>query len=160
MAKKKKTYTREVVIPLIVTGMLILMFFTLKPSITGKIPKEGKVILDGTYSLNDLVTIIPVEKEPNSALEITASSVPETIVYVETDDCPLWENQMDDTALLKQIVAENTKFKVGDVLENTKQQMLLYETGKLCLIVVNQKGAEEINIFVDQVEKGLWKIVH
>ncbi|MBS3143897.1 hypothetical protein J4446_03435 [Candidatus Woesearchaeota archaeon] len=107
--------------------------------------------------------ILEVTKTPNSALNVNMNSDISVNIFAEIDDCSFWKNGRDrDNSILYSVnEIKKGNFKIGNPSEDTMQQVDLYKTDYLCLILINKEfpktGNANIQYYETDVNK--WRIV-
>jgi len=121
--------------------------------------KDVEIFVDKPFD------IIEIGKDVNSMLNLYVESEFNSNIFVETNDCGYWKAGKDrDNIILYSINGiKGGDFNVGDPSLNTIQQMELYKTNYLCLIVVNREYQQgnhgNFKVKVDQLDKDKWTII-
>lgn len=105
--------------------------------------------------LDKEITVVPIEKSPNSVLDAEFKTSKLSLVFVEIDNCDKWKSGGVDRALYSPF---GNKFSVGDPLIGTEEQLSLYKTSHLCLVFKNLKYPEPmtLSLRLSERDKDLW----
>lgn len=107
---------------------------------------DKKIIADGKIYVFDF------SKNKDSLINIKASSSLNSDFYLALD-CDKWKNQEIGEALYT--LAEDVK-EINEDCCNNKQQIDIYNTDKLCLVILNKeypdKEINRINIKIEQLK--------
>jgi len=86
-------------------------------------------------------------------------------IFVEINDCGYWKagSDRENTILYSINGIKEGNFNVGDPSLNTVQQIDLYKTNYLCLIIINREyqlgNYGNFKLKIDQLDKDKWNIV-
>jgi len=82
---------------------------------------------------------------------------------VEIEDCESWLNNSrdnDNNALYARQNKGTISIAVGNPAENTIQQINLYKTSYLCIIVVNlEDNLQDISLEAIEKDKDEWEVI-
>ncbi|MAG47738.1 hypothetical protein CL617_03965 [archaeon] len=107
--------------------------------------------------------VVDVSKSKNSAVQIAYTSTIKTNVFVETNDCDAWKKGKDSNNHVLYAISniKSANFKVGDSLQNTRQQLDLYQTENLCLIVINKEtpSSGKFTLTATETDNNIYNII-
>ncbi|MBL7148019.1 MAG: hypothetical protein ISS82_04295 [Nanoarchaeota archaeon] len=135
---------------------------------TGYVVSGGsdRINLDNIGLIGDeQFKVIEVQKDINSMLNLEIDSEFNSNIFAEIDDCGYWKNGKDrDSTILYSINSiKDGNFNIGDPSLNTIQQIELYKSNYLCLIIINREfqlgNYGLISLKIDQLDKDKWAIV-
>jgi len=134
-------------------------------SYTGFAIREAEIPFSENQNilLNSQFEVLEIEKSPNSVLNLDVESELTINFFVEIEDCDYWLNGKDnDNEVLYAINSiKKGNMKIGDPSTKTVQQVDLYRTEELCLILINREypNSGNVNLKYNEIEKDLWKII-
>ena len=86
-----------------------------------------------------------------------------TNIFAEIEDCSYWKNGKDNNNYVLYAVSniKEANFKLGDLSQNTRQQIDMYKVENLCLALVNKEARAigEYTITVRQTDKNIYNII-
>ncbi len=107
--------------------------------------------------------VIDIKKNPNSALLISYKSDLNTNIFAEINDCDDWKNGKDKNKYVLYAVSnvKDANFKLGNILQNTRQQIDFYKASDLCLIFIDKEAPKigEYKITVKETDKNIYNII-
>ncbi len=105
--------------------------------------------------LDNKITVIPVEKNPNSILDVEFRTSKNSLVFVDIDNCDEWLYGEGNVALYAPI---GNKFSVGEPMMNTPEQISLYKTDHLCLVFNNLEYPDpmSLSLKLGERDRDLW----
>jgi len=148
---------------LLIFGILVAFFiFGFYLLVGGEI--TGRVVLiketqNIEYILDSKISVMNMEKSPNSVVDVEFVSSRDVLIFVELDDCDGWLKNEDDGEVL--YFPLGNKFSIGDPLIKTKAQLDLYKTEKYCFVFKNLEHPKpsRISLKLTERDKGSWNIV-
>ena len=125
--------------------------------------QQETILKNQNILVSNRFEIMEIGKSQNSVLDLNLNSDILLNVFVETDDCPYWKQGQDrNKEVLYSINSiKNGNFKIGNPADNTIQQVSLYKTNYLCLILINREFPKtgNVNIQYKEAELNKWKII-
>jgi hypothetical protein len=113
--------------------------------------------------LSSQFEVLEVHKSPNSVISLELNSDLNLNIFSETNDCEHWLSGKDrDNTVLYAVNSINSgNFRIGDPSTKTIQQIELYKTDYMCLILINRDypNSGNVNLKYSEVEKDKWTIV-
>lgn len=132
-------------------------------TVIGSNTQENTILRNQNIFVSNRFEIMEIGKSPNSVLDLNLNSDLLLNVFIEIDDCSYWKQGKDrDNTILYTINGiTNGNFKIGNPSDNTMQQIDLYKTDYLCLILINREFPKTGNVNIQYKEAGLnkWKII-
>ena len=152
----------------LIIGFLIFVGFVISTgsNITGYVIQdmEEESLDNINLYLDKQFEVIEIQKDVNSMLNLDVESEFNSNIFVEINDCGYWKAGEDrDNSILYSINGiKEGNFNVGDPSLNTVQQLDLYKTNYLCLVIINRDyqlgNYGNIKIKINQLDKNKWTI--
>jgi len=121
-------------------------------------PAENQNIL-----LNSQFEVLEIRKFPNSVINLELNSDLNLNILSEIDDCNYWLSGKDrDNTILYAVNSINSgNLKIGDPSAKTIQQIELYKSDYMCLILINRDypNSGNVNLKYSEVENNKWTII-
>jgi|SRR3989344_4431810 len=163
----KTTHTR---IMIFLFAILAFSTFIYVASITytglaviGSTTQENTILRNQNIFVSNRFEVVEIGKSPNSVLDLNLDSSLLLNVFVEIDDCFYWKQGQDrDNTILYTINGiKNGNFKIGNPADKTVQQIDLYKTDYLCLVLINREFPKtgNVNVQYKEAELGKWSII-
>jgi len=153
----------------LIIGFLIFVGFVISTgsNITGYVVQdmEGEALDNINLYLDEQFEVVEIQKDINTMLNLDVESEFNSNIFVEINDCGYWKAGEDrDNSILYSINGiKEGNFNVGDPSLETIQQLDLYKTNYLCLVIINREyqlgNYGNIKIKIDQLDENKWTIV-
>ena len=125
--------------------------------------QPATIMKNQNIAITNQFEILEIQKTPNSILNINMDSTIPINIFAEIDDCSYWlnGNDRDNTVLYSINNIQTGNFKIGNPSENTLQQVQLYESDYVCLLIINRKFPQTGNVNIKYSEEGInqWRII-
>lgn len=122
-----------------------------------------KFLFTKTGTINIPYTVVDIKKSVNSALSVDYTSDIISNVFIETIDCEAWKNGKDNNRYVLYAISniKNAGFKIGDMQQKSKQQIELYKTDNLCLVIINkeQQKQGQYTITAKETDRNIYNII-
>ena len=164
---RKKTSTFHITLIIGFVLFLGVLVFSWSNGATGYVVQKSDRINLNNIDLfvNEQFKVIEVQKDVNSMLNLDVQSEFNSNIFVEINDCGYWKagSDRENTILYSINGIKEGNFNVGDPSLNTVQQIDLYKTNYLCLIIINREyqlgNYGNFKLKIDQLDKDKWNIV-
>lgn len=164
---RKKTSTFHITLIIGFVLFLGLLVFSGSNGLTGYVVQdmEGNNLDNINLYLDKQFEVVEVQKDVNSMINLDVQSDFNSNIFVEINDCGYWKagKDRDNTILYSINGIKEGNFNVGDPSLNTMQQVEIYKSNYLCLIIINRDyqlgNYGNINININQLDKDKWDIV-
>lgn len=141
----------------IIAIVLIIGFFLMRGATT------GYTVLDNEIIIGEGFRVIDLAKSSNSILEVKVSTSKLSTILVEMGEaCDRWKKGQDDDSVVmdKYENVKDAKFNIGDPSLNTIQQIELYKSDDVCLVIGNlESGENRVRISTRQGSEDKWNIM-
>lgn len=141
----------------IIMIVLIIGFFLMRGTITGYTVLGNEIIIEEGFK------VINLAKSPNSILEVKVSTSKLSTILVEMEEaCDRWRRGQDSDNIVmdKYENIKDIRFNIGDPSLNTIQQIELYKSDDICLVIGNlESGENKARISTRQGSEDKWNII-
>ena len=159
---KSTPLTRKLLLIIVILATIIALI-SLRNYSGGVVANTDKFLFTQTDVLQIPYKIIDIKKDPNSAILINYKSNINSNIFAEIEDCSDWKRGKDNDNYVLYAISniKDANFKLGDALQKTRQQIDIYKTGNLCLIIVNKEppSSGEFTITAKETDRNIYNIV-
>ena len=158
---KSSSLTRKLLVIIAILAAFIALISL--GNYSGNVIAGEKFLFTKTADLDIPYKVIDIKKDANSAVLINYKSDINTNIFAEIEDCNNWKDSKDNNNYVLYAVSNirDANFKLGDVLQKTRQQIDFYKTSNLCLILVDKESPRtgKFTVTVKETDKNIYNVI-